>query len=58
MVEVEGGAVTLRGIVVDDREKALAAEVVGAIGGVQSVDNQLRTMAGGLRIFPTQSKYE
>jgi cytidylate kinase len=58
VVEVDGGAATLRGIVVDEREKALAAEVVGGIGGVGSVDNQLRTMAGGLHFFPTQPKYK
>ena len=57
VVEVKDGAAALRGIVVDDREKELAADVVGAIEGLGPVDNQLRTMAAGLRRFPTQPKY-
>ena len=56
VVEVEGGAVTLRGIVVDEREKGLCEEIVSQLHGVKSVANELRTMAGGLYRFPTQPR--
>jgi len=55
-LDVDGGAVTLRGIVVDDREKSLVSEVVRAVHGVASVRDELRTMAGGLFRFPSQPK--
>ena len=53
-VEVSGGDVTLRGIVVDDREKRTVQEVVGAVPGVKSVRDELQSMAGGLYRFPQQ----
>jgi len=56
VVEVEAGAVTLRGIVVDAGEKKLAEEIVGKLAGVKRVANELRTMAGGLYRFPSQVK--
>jgi cytidylate kinase len=56
VVEVSGGAVTLRGIVVDDREKKLCEEIVRPLPGVKSLANELRTMAGGLYRFPSQLK--
>jgi cytidylate kinase len=56
VVEVKEGAVALRGIVVNDNEKALAGAVVSALPGVKSLDNGLRTMAGGLYRFPSQVK--
>ena len=55
-LDVKGGAVTLRGIVVDDREKKLCEEIVARLPGVKSVANELRTMAGGLYRFPSQVK--
>jgi cytidylate kinase len=55
-VEVKQGRVRLRGIVVDDREKALVKEVVEKLPGVKGVDDELRTMAGGLYRFPSQLK--
>jgi cytidylate kinase len=55
-VEVVGGRVALRGIVVDDREKALVKEVVQSLPGVKGVVDELRTMAGGLYRFPSQLK--
>ncbi len=56
VVDVEGGVVTLRGIVVNDAEKALCEEIVSRLPGVKSVVDQLRTMAGGLYRFPSQVK--
>jgi cytidylate kinase len=56
VVEVRDGAVTLRGIVVNDREKALGEEVVAKLAGVKSIANELRTMSGGLYRFPSQLK--
>jgi cytidylate kinase len=55
-VEVRAGAVALRGIVVDEREKALVNDVVGPLAGGGKMDDQLRTMAGGLSRFPTQPR--
>lgn len=55
-VETRAGAIALRGIVVDDREKALVREVVGALPGAGAVDDQLRTMTGGLSRFPTHAR--
>lgn len=56
VIDVNGGAVTLRGIVVDEHEKKLAVEVVSGLAGVKSVSDELRTMAGGLYRFPSQVK--
>jgi cytidylate kinase len=55
-VEVVGGNVALRGIVVDSAEKALVREVVGSLPGVKGVVDELRTMSGGLYRFPSQVK--
>ena len=54
VVEVKGGRITLRGIVVDDREKALCEQIISGLPGVDAVQNELRTMAGGLHRFPPQ----
>lgn len=56
VIDVHAARVTLRGIVVDDREKAHCEEIVGRIPGVKGVSNELRTMAGGLYRFPSQLK--
>ena len=54
LVDVKGGDVTLRGIVVDENEKALCHEIVSALTGVKSLSDELRTMSGGMKRFPTQ----
>jgi len=51
-VEVKDGRVSARGIVVDDREKSLVKDVLQALPGAKGVDDELRTMAGGLYRFP------
>ena len=56
LVEASGGRLSLRGIVVDDRERALVEEVAGSVPGAKSVANELRTMKGGLYRFPSQVK--
>ncbi|HET7728775.1 MAG TPA: cytidylate kinase family protein [Usitatibacter sp.] len=56
VLDVKAAHVTLKGIVVDDREKALCEEIVGGLAGVRGVANELRTMAGGLYRFPSQLK--
>jgi cytidylate kinase len=56
MVEARGGHLTLRGIVADEREKALVAEVAAGTAGAKGVANELRTMTGGLYRFPSQVK--
>ncbi len=55
-VEARAGRLALRGIVVDEREKALVREVAGKVPGAAGVDDELRTMAGGLYRFPTQPR--
>jgi cytidylate kinase len=56
VVEADQGEVTLRGIVVNDREKALVDDIVRGLPGVKGVRDELRTMAGGLFRFPSQVK--
>jgi cytidylate kinase len=55
-LEAKNGRLRLRGIVVNDREKALVREVVELLEGVTGIDDELRTMAGGLYRFPSQVK--
>jgi cytidylate kinase len=55
-VDVKAGRVRLRGIVVNDNEKALVKEVVESVAGKGNVEDELRTMAGGLYRFPSQVK--
>jgi len=56
VVEAHQGEVTLRGIVVNDREKTVVRNIVEKLNGVKSVKDELRTMAGGLFRFPSQVK--
>jgi hypothetical protein len=56
LVEANAGALTLRGIVANDAEKARVDEVVAKVAGAKGVANELRTMAGGLFRFPSQLK--
>ena len=53
-VDADNGRIKLRGIVVNDREKGSCREVVERVAGVTAVDDELRTMAGGLGRFPQQ----
>ncbi len=55
-VSVNEGRVLLSGIVDDERQKALAAQVVRALPGAGPVVDELRTMAGGLYRFPSQPR--
>jgi cytidylate kinase len=55
-VDVAAGRATLRGIVVNDGEKSLVREVVESVAGSGKVDDELRTMTGGLFRFPSQLK--
>jgi cytidylate kinase len=55
-IDVKDGRVIARGIVVDDREKSLVNDVLRALPGAKGVDDELRTMAGGLYRFPSQPK--
>jgi osmotically-inducible protein OsmY len=56
VVESQAARVRLKGIVVDEGEKSLCEAIVSALPGVKGVDNDLRTMAGGLYRFPSQLK--
>jgi cytidylate kinase len=56
LVEAHAARIDLQGIVVDDRERALCEEIVARLPGVKGVDNNLRTMAGGLYRFPSQPR--
>ncbi len=42
--EVTGDRVVLRGVVLDERERQLAAQITRAVPGVDAVENALRTM--------------
>jgi osmotically-inducible protein OsmY len=55
-IEVRDGEVTLRGIVVDDREKRLCEEVLRSLPGAKGFRDELRTMTAGLYRFPTSRK--
>jgi cytidylate kinase len=55
-VTAKGGRVKLTGIVVDNKEKRLANEVVQAVAGVAGIDDELRTMMAGLKRFPQQPR--
>ena len=55
-IEVRNGEVTLRGIVVDDREKRLCGEVLRSLPGAKGFRDELRTMTAGLYRFPTHRK--
>ena len=55
-IDVSGGHATLRGIVVDEREKSLVKNVLDGLPGLQGVTDELRTMSGGLRRFPSQPR--
>jgi cytidylate kinase len=55
-VEVTDGRIRLLGIVVDDREKTLVKEVLQSLPGVTGLEDELRTMAGGLYRFPSAPK--
>jgi cytidylate kinase len=56
VVDASAGHVKLRGIVVDEAEKALCHEVVSRIPGVKGLADELRTMKGGLYRFPSQPR--
>jgi cytidylate kinase len=56
LVEASAGRLRLRGIVLNDEERALAKSIVAALPGVRGVDDELRTMTGGLYRFPSQRK--
>lgn len=56
VVEASAGRLRLRGIVIDEQEKALARSLIESLPGVKGVDDELRTMSGGLYRFPTQLK--
>jgi hypothetical protein len=55
-IEVVAGRIKLRGIVADDRERERVRAVLGPLAGAGDLDDQLRTMAGGLYRFPSQLK--
>ena len=54
-IEASAGQLTLRGIVVDDAEKAATARVAAATPGVQAIDNQLHAVSDAKR-FPTNRR--
>jgi cytidylate kinase len=56
VVQADDGALTLRGIVVDEAERELCGAVVSGLEGVSGVRNELRTMSGGLARFPSQPR--
>ena len=57
VVAAEGGTLRLEGIVANEAEKSLVGALVSALPGVKGVRNDLRTMSGGLRRFPSQVRH-
>ncbi len=55
-LDADAGNLTMRGIVANDDEKNLCREVLQALPGVVHVQDELRTMAGGLYRFPSQRR--
>lgn len=55
-IEAHGAAVTLSGIVLNDAERAAAAQVAAQVAGVSRVDNQLRVMVVNRRFASTDAK--
>lgn len=55
-IDVTAGRVALRGIVANDKERERVHAVIQALSGVAGIDDELRTMAGGLYRFPSQLK--
>ena len=55
-LEASAGRIRLRGIVANEREKRLCRQVIEKIPGVEGIDDELRTMTGGLYRFPSQAK--
>jgi cytidylate kinase len=55
-IVVDKGQVTLRGIVVDEREKRLCEEVLRGLPGLGAFRDELHTMTAGLSRFPTQRR--
>ena len=55
-IDVKGGRIALRGIVANDKERERVHAVVAALSGASGIDDELRTMAGGLYRFPSQPK--
>jgi cytidylate kinase len=56
VIDVEAGRVQLRGIVANAKERERVHAVISAVPGAAGIDDQLRTMAGGLYRFPSQVK--
>jgi cytidylate kinase len=56
VVEADAGRLRMRGIVLNEDERSLAKSLVSALPGVRGVDDELRTMSGGLYRFPSQRK--
>ena len=56
VADVRGGAVTLRGIVVDDHEKKLAVEVVSGLAGVKNVSDELSASSRVGSGWPTYTR--
>ena len=55
-IAARGGRFVLSGIVLNERERALVESVLVELPGSAGVENNLRTMAGGLYRFPSQVK--
>jgi len=55
-IEARQGRLVLRGIVANEAEHALCHQVVGAIAGAQGIEDELTTMSGRMKRFPTQPK--
>lgn len=55
-IEARGGMLVLRGIVANDRERALCHEVAASIAGAAGMEDGLTTMSGRMKTFPQQPR--
>jgi hypothetical protein len=55
-IDAKEGRLILRGIVANDRERALCHEVMAAVAGAAGVEDGLTTMSGRMKTFPQQPR--
>lgn len=55
-IDAKDGRLILRGIVANERERALCLEVVGGVPGATVVEDNLTTMSGRMKTFPQQPR--
>jgi hypothetical protein len=55
-IDAQAGRLVLRGIVANDKEVSLCNEVAGSVTGASGVEDELTTMSGRMKRFPSQPR--